>query len=299
MPCQVTLMFQQSQVIRTPGWSETYYTNDNNLGACASAEQLNNSWLNRRLNLLGAGAVCSYVRIALVLAGPPAPGGGRRSVEIINGPPAQPGSGSGPVYNPDLIGSPADFAGTVYMNRAATDPAGTPVYARSLWFRGIPDNIDTTVSGGPLAGPWLNAYSLFQAIATNAVASRYVLRVNDHGPGNPSKLCTDQVGGPTQYTVPAHGFLQGQIVVANAFRAGPGGVVPKGQYKVNVINAQTISLQNGKPTSNVTALGSFRLLSYAFPLLNNLLGRGFTIKKAGRPFGQLVGRRRTPRSSRA
>jgi hypothetical protein len=297
MPVALDMFFSAPYGIRQIGWSERIIVNQVNLDLAFTEVTRAAGYLKKRVFMLGEGVTNTYNRLTLLQTGPPPISGQRRNVFIIAGLAALLKNNGVPYYNPGLIGFPTDFGDTVFMNRLSTDSGVTPQYIRSMWLAGFPDNDQQAYFTSLGAGNARVAWTQWQALV---VGGGYCIQVEDRSAGNPAKVCGAIVlGTPTQYTVVGHGFLQGQRVVATGWRATSGGDVPKGIYKVSVIDANTITLQNSRPPVNVSALGVFRLLSYQFPVIASLADRGFTNKKHGRPFDLLPGRRRTLRTSRS
>jgi hypothetical protein len=199
----------------------------------------------------------------------------------------------------------ADFAPTVYYMSAQTSLTSNPVYKRSIWIAGLPDAADITTSTGivdpgtlPCVQKFIN--DLQNSGATLGAKNSVSLKSVDRSAGNPIKRCTAWNLGPNTYTVPAHGFVENQPVVALGMRVAKGGSAPRGEYLVGtIIDANTITLQGAGVPSTPVKTGGFRARIFTFNPLALVQPQGFTKRDKGAPSGLSVGRRRKPATVRA
>jgi hypothetical protein len=192
----------------------------------------------------------------------------------------------------------ADFSPTVLYISLQTSLAGTPVYRRNCWLAGIPDGADQTNSGQVTLGPVVTALTKFlkdlrnQGAALGAQNNISIQSV-DRSAGNPIKKCTAWPVGGALYTVPAHGFVPGQPVIAEGMKVAPGGSCPRGRYLIDLTpTVDTLSLQGAGPPSLPIKLGGFRAAKITFNKVVEATPLGFTKRNKGRPSGLSVGRRR-------
>jgi hypothetical protein len=292
MPLQLTSFFEIDQGPRTIGWSETVVTVDSSLTGAASQGSPTAAYLAARLNLLGAGAINTFNRYALTLPNgrPLVPIPRRAVLSQVGTVPSYTTAGL-PYYNPNFATQLADFCQTDWLLRWYTALGAQPTYFRSFWLAGLPDNFTNIELYSPLGLNWSAAFNAWQA----AIKGYILIRVNDRSNANPAILCTTFTNTvPCAYTVPAHGFNQGNLIEAVGWRAAAGGTVPRGRYRVSVIDANTIALQgHTAPPTGVSTFGAFRAISYQYPAVTGMVAKGWTNHKRGRPTELLAGRRRT------
>jgi hypothetical protein len=303
---RLLLKFNFAQQIRNAGWSEYLDTTFADLPTAIGNTANFDAYIQDRVNCLGAGPVLiSAVLIAYIQ--PPTPGAVpiRRGSVAIPVPPFPPaGQAYNKAFNPSTPFT-ADFAPTVYYISLQTDLLGTPVYRRSFWVAGLPDIADQTNTNQIIDPATLTAVKKLLNDLSNtgpalAAKCRFALRSVDRSGGNPIKQCTAINLPANTYTVPTHGFVVGQPVVAVGFKSRPGGIAPRGDYLIgNVVDANTITLRNALAPSANTEPGGFRARVYAWNAFGVATGQGFTKRDKGRPFELSVGRRRAPAISRA
>src|SRR5205807_2179183 len=192
---------------------------------------------------------------------PPAPGAPppRRSTLALPLPvPPTPGNAYNKALSPSAPGPGndyyADFAPTCYYISLQTNLSTTPVYRRNVWLAGLPDIADETASATIVDTPtwtavkaFLNALSngnYVGGISGNAAKNTVSIRSIDRSNGNPIKQVTAWNLAQNTYTVPAHGFVVGQPILAEGMKTFPSGSCPRGRYLVGaVIDANTIALE--------------------------------------------------------
>jgi hypothetical protein len=287
---KLTMFFQAGQDPRVVGWSENVYLNYANVANAQFEVTDPQGYCAKRVQMLGVNVVNSANRLTQVNTGPPPVNPVRRNTVLLAGLTPTVSVAGLVIYNKLLASFTADFAQTVWLLRLLNSQADPILYSRSFWVRALPDLAQETDIPAPVAGAWQTAIVAWQNYVENS--GKIVLQVDDRSGANPIKPCTAYNGPLNQYTVPAHGFVNGNLVVAEGWRGVAGARLPRGQYRVGVVDANTITLVGGLPLGTVTVLGGFKLVSYQFPGVATIIARGFTNKKVGRPFGLLAGRRR-------
>lgn len=299
---RLTLRFNFPSVIHNCGWSESYDLGYADLPTANAAKNAINALINLRLQTLGAGPVLVSAFLAAYVVPTPVGSAPIRRVTLALPVPALPTNyGFGSTYNKDLTGMPADYGPTCYYMSAQTNLAGTPVYRRNIWLAGLADAADEASTTAILGGFTQTAVVNFQNAligkgGTLAASNNVSVRSIDRSGGNPVKNCTAWNNGPpVTFTVPGHGFLVNQPVLAEGMKTTPGGSCPRGRYLIAaVIDANTISLQGaGTPTAPLRT-GGFRAAVYTYNAITNIIGAGFSKRNKGRPSNLAVGRRRTP-----
>jgi hypothetical protein len=305
---RLTMKFNFGQLIRFCGWSESVDLGFASLSAAITALPSLTQFLSDRANCLGVGPIM----VEAVLAGyvqPATPGARpvRRSVVPLVVPVApQPGNAYNKAFSILVAGQQytADFGSTRYFIRLTSDLGTLPVYSRNYWLAGMPDISDETDSAAVVQADALAAIRIYISDLSNTpgrLAGRcnVSIRSVDAAPAN-LKACTGWNAVGNTYTVPAHGFVVSQPVIAEGFKSAVGGVAPKGRYIVNdIIDANTISLAGAKPLVNPITFGAFRPAVFLFNPVVQAIGQGFTKRDVGRPSGLSVGRRSTSRIGRA
>lgn len=288
------------------GWSESYDLIYADIPSAVAAIGLINEFVRLRIFCLGAGVTLESTTLIAYPAGvivPPAP---RRNTFPLPVPPLKKGA---QLYNAKLAAGTdqgnSDYAQTVLYFSVATSPAIAPQYRRNVWIAGFPDAASDTQEAQPTVGPWNTAFEAFrQAMQTNvtvdpAVPSIMAIRSVDRTGGNPIKAVTAYDPATLVYTSPAHGFIAGQLVIAEGFRGQAGQTIPKGQYRIVVLTADTFKLVGGVAVTARMPQGGFRSVVYVWNAAVQATQIGFSKRNKGRPFGQSVGRRSKPRTNRA
>jgi hypothetical protein len=307
---RLSMKFNHSQQIRFAGWSENLDLGYADLPTAAGALPAIGALINDRVQCLGIGPILVEAVLAAYIQ-PTGPGIAppRRatlSIPIPNQPPP------GQAYNKAFSSADpaaqwtADFAEVVYYIRMETNLLGTPVYSRNYWLAGLPDIADSTdsafITGAAAAALIAIKKYLGDLNNTNSTlgGQNFVSIRSMNQSAALLKQCTAWNVGPNSYTVPAHGFVVGQPVIAEGMRTAIGGTCPRGRYLVgSVIDASTITLQGSTPPTPPLKFGAFRA---AVPVWNTCavaFGNGFTKRNKGRPSGLAVGRRRKPSITRA
>lgn len=301
---RLTMSFDLPQSIKIGGWSESYDLIYTTLPQAIAAIGTINAFMSARCYCLGTGVTLIEAFLSANPGGIIVPPVARRAtiqIPVLNA-----GINDGlPFYNKALMTYPADFGSTVLYWSLQTDPNAPPVYRRNLWIAGIPDACDATNAALPVAGPWNTAFGIFgtymQPGPTLKTAGQQIVTIRsvDRSGANPIKLATGYNPTNFQFTVPAHGFLQGQLIVAEGFRALPGGKAPRGQYKVIYIDANTIALAGAGLSTATIPPGGFRAVVYTWNPITSAEILGFSKRNKGRPRNLLVGRRRVSKIGRA
>jgi hypothetical protein len=296
---RLTLKFNFAQQIRAAGWSESYDLGFADLSVANAALASINAFIVDRVNCLGIGpllvnaTLSAYVQ-PLLPGAPPV----RRSTLSIPVP-AFPTAGE--AYNKALSHDAtfsADFAVTVLYLSLQTNLAGTPVYRRNVWMAGLPDASDQTSSGVLTEPNTVTAVNKFLGDLQNSNPTlggkcSVSIRSIDRSGANPVKQCTAWNLGPNTYTVPAHGFVVGQPIIAEGCKTQVGGIAPRGRYLVGtVVDVNTITLQDAAVPTPPIKTGGFRAAIVAFNGVFVATQKGFTKRDKGRPSGLSVGRRR-------
>lgn len=303
---RLTMKFNFGQQIRAAGWSESYDLGFTDLPTAIAAVKNIQALLVDRAFCLGAGPLM----VEAVLAGftqPATPGAPsvRRSTVSLQVPAYPPaGQAYNKAFNPSKPFT-ADFAPTVLYIQMQTTLSATPVYFRNAWLAGLPDIADETDSITIVEPNTLAAVQKFLGDLNNTNPTlgggcSVSVRSIDRSNVNPVKLCTAWNLGANSYTVPAHGFVANQPILAEGMRVAKGGTAPRGRYLVGtVIDANTITLQGAGVPSVPVKTGGFRAAIIVFNVCASAIQQGFTKRDKGRPSGLSVGRRRTPATTGA
>lgn len=302
---RLTMKINSAQLLRTSGWSENIDLGYADLATANDNILKIKALIALRCQCLGIGAVMVSA-VASAFVQPTAPGARplRRNTMAIEVP-TFPGAGT--AYNKAFIGKgyTADFSPTVYYIGLQTILSGTPVYRRSYWLACLPDvadETDTVAIADPVTLPSVEAYMNAIKNKGNSLSSQNScsIRSVDRSGGNAVKLCTAWNVDVNTYTVPAHGFVVNQPVLAEGMVTIKGGTAPRGRYLIRaVLDANTISLQGAKTPTAPVKLGGFRAAIQTFNVIADSIGFGFTKRDKGRPSGQSVGRRRKPATTPA
>lgn len=304
---RLTLKFNFAQQIRGAGWSESYDLAFADLPTAIASLSNIQAFMADRVNCLGVGPLLVSASL-IAYAQPPTPGSPpvRRQSAAIGVPVFPlPGNAYNKAFNPTTPVYTADFAPTAYYISLQTNLSTSPVYSRNVWIAGLPDLADETSTNQIIDAATLAAMNKFLGDLNNTnntlggkcgVSIRSVDRTN----GNPIKAATAWNLLANTYTVPAHGFVVGQPVVAEGCKTTLGGFAPRGRYLIGTVpDVNTISLQAAAPPTAPTKLGGFRAAVFTFNAVAVATGKGFTKRDRGRPSGLLVGRRRVPTIKRA
>jgi hypothetical protein len=304
---RLTLKFNFAQLIRNSGWSENYVLGYADL-ATANANLPNiNQFILDRLQCLGIGPYLASATLTALTqpATPGAPPQRRNTLAIPVPSLPLPGEAYNKSFDPAKKDYLADFSPTVMYVALQTALSGTPVYRRNCWLAGLPDGADQTNSGTVTDGVVLPPFQRFlgdlaNTQLTNGAKNSVSIGSIDRSLGNPVKQCTAWNIGANTYTVPNHGFVPGQPVLAEGMRTVLGGRCPKGRYLIAATpDVNTIALQASAPPTAAVKFGGFRAAVYVYNTIDNATAKGFTKRDKGRPSGLAVGRRSTPRIVRA
>jgi hypothetical protein len=303
---RLTLRINSAQLLKNAGWSESYDLGYSDLPTAVANLNKINAFINDRAQTLGVGAVIVSA-VLNAYAQPPAPGAPpvRRQTAQITVPnfPA-----AGQAYNKAFGGTPtffADFAPTVYLVTLQTNLSTSPVYQRNCWLAGLPDLADETATINIVDPATLAAVTKFIGDVNNTNTSlggqnSVSIRSVDRTNGNPIKPISAWNIPANTYTVPNHGFVLGQPILAEGCKTTPGGFCPRGRYLVGaVIDVNTLALQDAQAPTAPVKLGGFRAAIFTFNAVAVATPRGFTKRDKGRPSNLLVGRRRVPLIKRA
>lgn len=303
---RLTMKFNFAQDIRAAGWSESLDLGYADLPTASASLPSIAALLTDRVNCLGAGPLMVSASLSAFVQ-PLTPGAAplRRNTLAIPVPtfPA-PGQAYNKAFNP-AVPFTADFATTVLYITLETSISGTPVYRRNYWIAGLPDISDQTNSPTILDPATLTAVQKYLGDLNNTNSTlggqnSVSIRSIDRSAGNPVKQCTGWNLLVNTYTVPAHGFVVGQPVLAEGMRTIRGGSAPRGRYLIGTVpDANTISLQRSNPPTQPLSFGGFRAAIFTFNKVAVAIQNGFTKRDKGRPFGLSVGRRPRLATSRA
>jgi len=302
MPVLWTADYEEHQGSRSIGWTESLVLSSANFTAATLELENPDGILTKRCRCFGSGVVNTENRLTLLPAAallPIVPT--RRAVTIVDGLTPAGATNSqqvfsrAPYYNPNNANFPADFGQSVYMVRFSTSVNNAPVYVRTFWMSGFPDaaqNIDSAIlTQGGSRGDLLQFLSA--VVRIGQIASQ------DRSNAFPFQQVASYNVGTNVYTLPAHGYVTGTRVDALNWRASPGAVVPRGQYRVTKITDDTFSLQRSAFLSGEYQLGGFRKVAVVYNNITSYTLRSFTNKKRGRPIGELRGRQSRQTSTRA
>jgi hypothetical protein len=304
---RLILKFNFAQLIRASGWSEGYDLGYADLPTAVAALGNITAFIYDRVYCLGIGPYLASATLSSFTQ-PSTPGAPpvRRSTLAIPVPTIPNG---GFAYNknfdPANFGFLADFSPTVFYISLQTSLSGSPVYRRSCWIAGLPDGSDQTNQGYVTEPNTVTALQKFlgdlQNSGTNVGAKNTVsIRSIDRSNANPIKQCTGWNLLTNTYSVPAHGFVVGQPVLAEGMKTTVGGQAPRGRYLIGaVIDSNTIALQDSLPPTSPIKFGGFRAAVNTFNGVAIATGKGFTKRDKGRLFFQSVGRRPKPLIRRA
>lgn len=305
---RLTLKFNFAQLIRNSGWSESYDLGYADLPTAVSSVANVTQFMYDRVFCLGIGpylasAVLSDYKQPTTPGAPPLR---RNTLSLPVFPLPAPGDSYNKAFNATGTSAfLADFSPTVLYLALQTALSGTPVYRRNAWIAGLPDGADQTNSGTVTDAATLTALNKFlRSLANdttqNGGKNSVSIRSIDRSGANPVKNCTAWNIQANTYTVPNHGFVQNQPIMAEGMKCAPGGKCPRGRYLVAaVLDVNTIALQNSTPPSSPIKTGGFRAAIVTFTTIDTAQSRGFTKRDKGRPSGLAVGRRRTPLIARA
>jgi len=305
---RLTLKFNFPQLIRIAGWSESYDMGFSTLAVAVANITAINAFIRDRCNLLGIGPYCvsatlsAYVQ-PLPLNAPPI----RRSTLAL---PVPSVPAAGFAYNLSFITTPdgkyqADFAPTVLYISMQTSLSGVPVYRRNVWLAGLPDGSDQTNSGQVTEANTLAALNKFLTDlngtgTTLGAGCSIAIRSIDRSGTNPLKACTAWDIATGVYTVPAHGFLPNQPIIAEGMKTVLGGFCPKGRYLVATVpTTDTLTLQGARLPTVPKKFGAFRAAIVTFNGVTVVNPLGFTKRDKGRPSGLSVGRQPRKTTQRA
>jgi hypothetical protein len=303
---RLIMKFNFAQQIRNAGWSESLDLGYADLPTANASLPNIQALLSNRCDCLGAGPLMVAATL-IAYVQPPAAGQKplRRnslSLQVPTFPP--PGNAYNKAFNPSKPFT-ADFAPTVYYINLQTNLAGTPVYRRSVWLAGLPDvadETDTPLIVDPATKAAVNKFMNDLQNGGTSLASKNSVSIRsvDRSGANPIKQCTAWNLVANTYTVPAHGFVVGQPIIAEGMKTVRGGTCPRGRYVVGtVVDGNTITLLNAVAPTNPENTGGFRPAILTFNTVAVATPEGFTKRDKGRPSGLLVGRRPRPATSRA
>lgn len=304
---RLTLKFNFAQLIRNSGWSEGYDTGYADLPTAVANVANITQFMYDRVYCLGVGpylasATLSDYKQPLTPGAPPQR---RNTLALPVFALPQPGDAYNKAFNGSNPAFLADFSPTVLYIAVQTALSGTPVYRRNVWIAALPDGSDQTNSGTVTDAATLTALNKFLKALSNDTTQNsgknsISIRSIDRSGANPVKNCTAWNTPANTYTVPNHGFVQNQPIIAEGMKTFPGGKCPRGRYLVGVVlDVNTIALAGSSLPTAPLKTGGFRAAIVTFTQLDSAQPRGFTKRDKGRPSGLAVGRRRTPLIARS
>lgn len=296
---RLTMKFNFAQDIRAAGWSESLDLGYADIPTATAALPAIQALLNDRVQCLGAGPLMVSATLSAFVqpVTPGAPPARRNTVAVPVPTFPPPGQAYNKSFNP-AVPFTADFAVTVLYITLETALSGSPVYRRNYWIAGLPDIADQTNSAAILDPATLAAVNKYLGDLNNSNTTlggqnNVSIRSIDRTNGNPIKQCTAWNLLANTYSVPAHGFVVGQPVLAEGMRTIRGGTAPRGRYLIGTVpDVNTLSLQKAATPTAPVSLGGFRAAIFTFNKVFVAIPNGFTKRNKGRPFGLSVGRRR-------
>lgn len=304
---RLTLKFNFNQEIRACGWSESYDLGFASLASAVAASANIAQFILDRCFCLGMGPILVEAVLSAFVQ-PVTPGAAPARRATISFPVPNPPA-AGNAYNKALSKDDtydADYSTTVLFLSAQTNLSDPVVYRRTFWLAGLPDCADLTSQLRLTDTPTQQAVTKFSGDLNNSNTTlggkcTVSVRSIDRSAGNPIKPITGWAAGPpVVFTLPAHGFVVGQPVIAEGMTVEPGGTALRGRYLVSVV-VDVNTLQLGGVTSIGVAVkpGGLRAAIITFTPIQVVFTEGMTKRNKGRPSGLSVGRRRRPRTARA
>lgn len=285
MPFRVQLIFNDGSY----GWSESYWDlSSPNLTTSLYAAGL---LAQQRVTLIGDGNITlDWIRCSDPTR--------FRASQIARGVAK---SNPNAPYNKQWASFISDRPYSVFLVRALGTVANDPtVYASNLYMSGIADYlVDDTQPGGVKPDPlWSQLFSAWVSYLTTTVAGGNVqtwgFRVTARSaPTNPLKTITAiQQVAPYAFTVPAHGFVNGQKVRLVGVFGCPQGVRLNGVYRISLVPSADSFILAGWPRSEITSAfgGQVQGTAYAYAGFSNASVLKATHHTRGRGFFRPLGR---------
>lgn len=294
---RVSLTFKESLTGKDLGWSEEHYHVTAADLAVAKTDAL--VLATRRAYLLGIGVLLQSINVSDVTVW--------RDSDFAF--PATPRDVDGlPVYNPSFRSKEtwkADFAYSSLLTRL--ESLGSPLYRRSHWISGNPDEAQGILVRDPTGvAAWNTAWTAYRNLLAppGGVGGKWGFRVKSRDPTTtfetPIDHITDDSGILAFNSLPA-GFAEGRLVVVRNVR----GLTPRiaGTYQIVtravVGGATLITLQNvgtagggSALTGAYTGTGYMRLLVPLTVAYATAQIKRFGVKKFGGPSDRARGRQR-------
>lgn len=199
-------------------------------------------------------------------------------------------------YNPDFPPSTGfeDFSYNTYLINMSSGS----LYRKNFYMSGIPDALSDVsyqfmLGGGPLGVAWQRAYIRWQ---DELVSGRWAIKSLSKDPTiSPIKPVSGFISATGSVSSLAHGLAPlDTIRISKCHFSALTNANINGTWKVaSVTDANSFILQGWDNTKSffLTNVGQLRKQVYVLQTINNVLARGFTEHKRGRPFGLLSGRR--------
>jgi len=268
---RATFFFQNT---RAQGWSETLFTLDTTLSKAGTDAY---ALAKLRAALMGAETSLIGIRVSDDLV--------KRDSQLVELPEFGITATYWAATPPD-----SDFANTCVVVRMS---AADNIHRRSLYLRGIPDNV-ITLGGAFNPSPaflsnfntWANAVSNGTWAIKSRVQSSTVFPISLITQATPSGLIT--VTTPS-----AHGFVQAQQVVMAGVKGSP---FLNGVWKIfSVPSPTTFTFLCNTIFFDWLGVGTVTALNYQLYQIATCVAERIGSRKAGRPFGVPPGRRKATR----
>ena len=199
-------------------------------------------------------------------------------------------------YNPDFPPSTGfeDFSYNTYLINMASGS----LYRKNFYMSGIPDALSDVSSqfmltGTALGVAWARAFVRWQA---EIVSGRWAIKSLSKDPAiSPIKPVSGFVSATGSVNSVAHGLAPLDTIRISKCHFAPLTTANiNGTWKVaTVTDANFFTLQGWDNTKSffLTNVGQLRKQEYRLQTITDVIPRGFTEHKRGRPFGLLSGRR--------
>lgn len=272
------------------GFSETWYYSGVDYTAAMTALR---KLANARHALCGAEVTLDYLRVS---------DEAKRRDSLVEAPNAK---------TVQKVGVGADIGGesTLIVDWGNTDKPDQGILARveatadfrgMHCIRGVPDALIVWPDGPSNLPGWDKAFEKYKKLLIGTFSLR--VRAQNGLFAQKPIVSIDPAGGGSDvivFTVPGHGFLNGQLVRVTNFRLNRPPFKVNGTFTVSSANltANTFSLRSYPPFGALTpyVLGKpitpfVQLVGYGYATITDVILRGESSRKPGRPFGQRAGR---------
>lgn len=306
---KATVFFIDTTSYIPTGWSESHYLPQPDLSLDAAIVRVT-SYIPKRQSLLATGINVAYVRVsndntfrdsqilpgfapllgAAVNANLFPVGGNEGAAQGNQGPAVLP-------QNPLFPNLESDMGWTSVLIRGE---AGAPFTTRAMfWLPGLPDDFTHAANRGITNAQWRTEFDIW----ANELTQNWGFLAQDNSNANPAKPIVNVTvpvqPGPVSINCPNHGLSSGDLTFVRGVKViGVSRPPVNALWQVIVTDANNFQLigSSNLPAFSYLSGGTSRKKTRTFFQYAKILQRRFGMRKKGRPFGLLIGKRPAKKS---